>query len=81
MDLSSPPGFSVNDSIDSSLTSLHYSSLDDMVAIIQHLGPGTLMAKLDLKSAYRLVLVHPDDCILLGISWKDSIYLPPKYFL
>ena len=81
VDLSSPPGFSVNDGIDSSLTSLHYLSLDDAVAIIQHLGPGTLMAKLDLKSAYRLVPVHPDDRILLGTSWKDSIYLPPKYFL
>ena len=75
MDLSSPPGFSVNDGIDSSLRSLHYSSLDDAVAIIQHLRPRTLMAKFDLKSAYRLVPVQPDDHILLGTCWKDSIYL------
>ena len=74
MDLSFPPGFSVNNDIDSRLMSLHYSSLDNVVAIIQRLRPGTLMAKLDLKSAYCLVPVHPDDGILLGTCWKDSIY-------
>ena len=31
--------------------------------------------KLDLKDAYRMVPVHPDDQHLLGISWRDGIYV------
>lgn len=33
------------------------------------------MAKLDLKSAYRMVTIHPDDSPLLGITWKDTSYI------
>ena len=32
------------------------------------------MAKLDLKSAYRMVPVHPEDSPLLGIQWKGETY-------
>ena len=38
-------------------------------------GQGALLAKLDLKSAYRMVPVHPDDSPLLGITWKGSTYI------
>ncbi len=33
------------------------------------------MAKLDLKEAYRNVPVHPHDCPLIGMHWRDSIYI------
>ena len=33
------------------------------------------MAKLDIKSAYRLILVHPCDQHLLGIEWKGTQYV------
>ena len=33
------------------------------------------MAKLDLKSAYRLVPVHPLDQILLGLCWENQVWL------
>ena len=66
MDLSSPEGASVNDGISSALTSIQYASIDDAVQTIHRLGNGTLMAKLDLKAAYRSVPVHPDDRPLLG---------------
>ena len=75
VDLSSPAGFSVNDGIDSNHTSLHYSSIEDAVGIVQQLGPGTLMAKLNLKTAYRLVPVHPDDRTLLVTCWNGYTYL------
>ena len=74
-DLSSPKGHSVNDGIDPSLTSLHYASIDDAVAIIQRLGPGSWLAKLDLKAAYRNVPVHPDDQHLLATCWNNCIYI------
>ena len=33
------------------------------------------MAKLDLKSAYRMVPVHSEDQHLLGIEWNGALYI------
>ena len=33
------------------------------------------MAKLDIKQAYRNILVHPTDCPLLGMSWDRKVYV------
>ena len=54
-DLSFPSGCSVNDGIDASLSSLAYISVDDIATAAAHLGPGTLLAKVDIESAYRLI--------------------------
>ena len=35
------------------------------------------MAKLDIKSAYRLIPVHPCDRHLLGIEWRGAHYVDP----
>ena len=74
-DLSSPSGASVNDGISRDLSSLQYATVDEAVRIIQHLGHGTQLVKLDIKDAYRIVPVHPDDYHLLGIRWKGSTYI------
>ena len=74
VDLSSPHGASVNDGIDPELCSLSYSSVDEAVARVRRCGIGALMAKLDLKSAYRRVPVHPDDQSLLGMSWDGHTF-------
>ena len=66
-DLSFPPGYSVNDGIDPVLCSLSYVSIDTVAAIVVSLGAGSLLAKIDIESAYRLVPVHPDDRPLLGV--------------
>ena len=73
-DLSSPHGRSVNDSIDPSLCSLKYAAIDQALLFIRHLGPGTLLAKLDLQSAYRAVPIHPLDQSLLGTKWDGALY-------
>ena len=73
VDLSFPEGHSVNDGIPSDICSIQYASMDQAVEIVRALGVGTLMAKLDLKSAYRMVPVHPQDQWLLGMSWEDRI--------
>ena len=52
VDLSSPKQSSVNDRIDPELCSLSYSSVDEAVTQVHQCGPWTLMAKLDLQSAY-----------------------------
>ena len=72
VDLSYPMEASVNDGIDSGVCSLSYASVDDAADTIIQLGRDTCLAKLDIKSAYRMVPVHPEDRWLLGMRWKDE---------
>ena len=72
--LSSPQGVSVNDPIPSDLASLHYPRIEHAVKLIAQHGCGTLIAKLDLQSAYRKNSIHPADQHLLGISWDGAMY-------
>ena len=78
--LSYPQGDSINDHIPKDPFSLSYVRVDDAISIIQSLGKGAFMAKTDLKSAFRLIPVHPDDWNLLGIYWQSryfvDMYLP-----
>jgi hypothetical protein len=67
VDLSHPKGSSVNDGIEPELCSLSYASIDDAVSVIVQKGWGTLLAKLDLESAYRIIPIHPHDRHLLGM--------------
>ena len=75
LDLSSPRGKSVNDGIARDLCSLSYVSVDDIATRVLELGRGALVAKFDLKSAYRHIPVHPDDRRLLGMDWNGELYL------
>jgi len=75
VELSSTEGSSVNDGVDPALCSTRYASMDDAVSIIQKLGWGTRLAKVDLKEAYRAVPVSPADRPLLGMHWRESVYL------
>ena len=61
VDLSHPEGKSVNDGINPELCSLHYVKVDDVARRVWQLGPGTQMAKIDVKSVYRIVPVHSQD--------------------
>ena len=67
LDLSSPVGASVNDGIPKDVFSVQYMSVDDIIDGIMTYGRGTLMAKFDIESAYRIVPVHLDDRFLLGM--------------
>ena len=64
LDLLWPEGHGVNDSIDPDLISLSYVSIDDAARAATRLGQGALLAKVDIKSAYRTVPVHPEDRLL-----------------
>ena len=74
-DLSFPEGGSVNDAIDSALCSLSYTSVDQVANAAMQLGKGALLAKIDIKSAYRLIPVHPNDRQYLGMLWEDNLYI------
>ena len=75
MHLSAPRGQSVNDAISKDQFSLRYSSLDDAVTLLHQAGPGALMAKIDLKSAFRMIPVRRQDWELLGMQWGDQLYI------
>ena len=75
LNLSAPEGASINDGIARQLCSLSYVTVDDIAATVLALGQGSLLAKFDIKSAYRTVPVHPDDRLLLGMWWNGSLYI------
>lgn len=73
--LSAPQHFSVNDGISRDLSSLSYITVDSIVEQVRRLGQGTLLAKMDIQSAYRIVPVHKEDRCLLGVKWRDQLYV------
>ena len=73
--LSYPQGTSINDHIPKDPFSLSYVRVDDAISILQSLGRGVFMAKTDLKSAFRLIPIHPNDWSLLGIFWQSQYYV------
>ena len=73
--LSYPPGNSVNDGIDKGLCSVNYTSFDKVSQMVFKLGKGALMAKRDIKSAFRLLPIHPNDFHLLGIRVDGKYYV------
>ena len=73
--LSAPPGRNINDFIDPDAYTLSYCTVDDAYAIINSLGRGALMSKIDLKNAFRLIPVRKEDWNLLGIYWQGKYYI------
>ena len=73
--LSAPLGNSINDYINPDDYTLSYCSVDDAYGILNLLGTGALMSKIDLKNAFRLIQVHPNDWNLLGICWCNKFYI------
>ena len=75
VDLSHPKDHSVNDGISKPLCSLKYVTIDDAIKEIIRLGRGALLVKIDIKSAFRLLPVHPADRHMLGMRWNDGVYI------
>ena len=75
LDLSAPEGASVNDGVDADLCSLSYVTVEDAARAVRAHGRGCLLAKVDVKQAYRMVQVHPEDRLLLGMSWEGALYV------
>ncbi|XP_077155697.1 uncharacterized protein LOC143818192 [Ranitomeya variabilis] len=71
--LSHPKGDSVNDAISPEEASVSYASFDKAVELVRAAGPGALLAKSDIESAFRLLPVHPECFHLLGCK-VDQLY-------
>jgi len=75
VDLSSPHPDSVNDGINRDWCSTSYVKVEDAAREIFQMGRGAKLAKVDIKSAYRIVPVHPDDRPLLGMMWDGNLFV------
>ncbi len=75
LDLSFPDEASVNSGISKELATLGVVSVDEIVEAVLSLGKGALLTKIDVKSAFRLIPVHPDDRHLLGMRWQGALYI------
>ncbi|KAM4622292.1 uncharacterized protein O3C94_020114 [Discoglossus pictus] len=73
--LSYPRGLSVNDGIDKELSSVSYASVKQAVQLVRRAGKGAWLAKVDIKSAFRLLPVNPDSFHLLGCQIGGKIFV------
>ena len=55
-----------------------YILVDRVTRIITRMGRGALLGKMDIKSAYRIIQVHPEDQLLLGIRWQGEVYIDTR---
>ncbi len=72
--LSFPRGTSINDAILPEHSTVAYSQVDDAISLIKRLGPGCYLAKTDIKSAFCIIPISPQDYDLLGIFWQGKFY-------
>ena len=72
--LSFPKGNSINDGIPSEYTHVQYARIDDAIRMIKVVGQGCFLAKTDIKSAFRILPIRPEDYSLLGMRWKEKFY-------
>lgn len=74
LDLSSPRGDSVNEGISQEEFSCKYSKFDDAVSIVLHLGQGAYLGKIDIKHAFRICPVAPEQWPLLCFQWLGEFF-------
>ena len=67
-------GKSVNDGISHEHSSVQYSNIDHAIKKIKQSGVGSYLAKTDIKSAFRILPINPQDYHLLGIKWSGQYY-------
>ena len=72
--LSYPPQNSINDGIPDNLATVKYASTDDAIRLIKKSGSGCVLSKVDIKSAFKIIPIHPSDHNLLGLSWDNMYY-------
>ena len=72
MDLSQPKGESINDFISKEEFPCKYTPFDEATRLIREAGKGCYLTKVDIKHAYRLLPVRPDDWPLLVYHWEGQ---------
>ena len=75
LNLSAPEGLSVNDGIALPPCSSEFVGVADAALEVARCGCGTLMGKVDVKTAYRNIPIHPNDWWLLGMRWEGGLFV------
>ena len=78
IDLSQPIGSSVNDSIPPSESSVSYPTIQsaiDMIIQLTKENKVPVLSKVDVKSAFRLLPLAPDNFTLVGLSFGGQYYV------
>ena len=78
LDLSNNHAGSVNEGISIDEFAVTYCSFDDAVAMVLDAGPTPFLAKVDIKHAFRLCPVHPDEWPLLCFHWLGSFFFDSR---
>lgn len=68
-------GDSINNFISHDDSTVQYETIDDVIRLVQKFGKGALMAKIDIKNAFRILPMHPDDFHLLGFHWRKKFFI------
>ena len=79
VDLSYPDSAALNDAVTSHFDGTHfdlsYPTVEVIVDRINKLGADALLYKVDLKRAFRNLMVDPADIHVLGLTWQDKYYV------
>lgn len=65
---------SVNAGISDEAASVHYSGINDAILCIKDIGDTAFCCKTDIRSAFRILPVAPEDYELLGFYWEGKYY-------
>ena len=68
------PAASVNSCIPDEMVSVSYYRLGEFISTVKDFGPNTLMFKFDVKSAFKLLCLHPDFIKYFGFIVDGQIF-------
>ena len=72
--LSFPKGSSLNDGISSDHTMVSYAMVECAIWRIKSVGSTCFLAKTDIKYAFQIIPIRPQDYNLLGMCWHGLYY-------
>ena len=75
LDLSQPDQNSVNKGIDKEEYSVQYTQFDQATDLIMYVGQHSLLSKIDIQSAFRLLPVKPAEWYMLGMRWLNAYFI------
>ena len=74
-DLSYPETGSVNEGIPQEFSSVQYTNFDAVTNMVKSMGQGSFLFKIDIRSAFRLLPLHPADFSLMGMKHDNAYYV------
>ena len=54
--------------------SVSYANIEDAIRFIKTAGHGCFLAKTDIQSVFRIILINTKDFHLLGMKWENLYY-------